>query len=121
MFVLDFSRISFIIMWELDRVANDSRIISPSLSLVSKQLSDSKSVALLFLLKFAILTGSLVEKQVLIPANLCLSSDKSNLLVCRNNQGAEVQASPSLHKHISQMVFHKIRKEDLVIVSDPLF
>ncbi|TKS84558.1 Tyrosine-protein kinase JAK2 [Collichthys lucidus] len=42
-------------------------------------------------------------------------SDKSNLLVCRNNQGAEVQASPSLHKHISQMVFHKIRKEDLVI------
>uniref|UniRef100_A0A672JDA0 Tyrosine-protein kinase n=1 Tax=Salarias fasciatus TaxID=181472 RepID=A0A672JDA0_SALFA len=42
--------------------------------------------------------------------------DKSNLLVCRNNQGAEVPLSPSLHKHnISQMVFHKIRKEDLVI------
>ncbi|XP_070707260.1 tyrosine-protein kinase JAK2a [Pempheris klunzingeri] len=42
--------------------------------------------------------------------------DKSNLLVCRNNQGAEVPVSPSLHKHnISQMVFHKIRKEDLVI------
>ncbi|XP_023257271.1 tyrosine-protein kinase JAK2-like [Seriola lalandi dorsalis] len=41
--------------------------------------------------------------------------DKSNLLVCRNNQGAEVPLSPSLHKHISQMVFHKIRKEDLII------
>ncbi|XP_022061096.1 tyrosine-protein kinase JAK2a [Acanthochromis polyacanthus] len=41
--------------------------------------------------------------------------DKSNLLVCRNNQGAEAPLSPSLHKHISQMVFHKIRKEDLVI------
>ncbi|KAM9337997.1 tyrosine-protein kinase JAK2-like [Symphorus nematophorus] len=44
------------------------------------------------------------------------SKDKSNLLVCRNNQGAEVPLSPSLHMHnISQMVFHKIRKEDLVI------
>uniref|UniRef100_UPI0037E7AD42 tyrosine-protein kinase JAK2a isoform X2 n=1 Tax=Semicossyphus pulcher TaxID=241346 RepID=UPI0037E7AD42 len=42
--------------------------------------------------------------------------DKSNLLVCRSNQGEEVPLSPSLHKHnISQMVFHKIRKEDLVI------
>uniref|UniRef100_A0A672ZJM9 Tyrosine-protein kinase n=1 Tax=Sphaeramia orbicularis TaxID=375764 RepID=A0A672ZJM9_9TELE len=42
--------------------------------------------------------------------------DKSNLLVSRNNQGADVPLSPSLHKHnISQMVFHKIRKEDLVI------
>uniref|UniRef100_A0A671XZ85 Tyrosine-protein kinase n=1 Tax=Sparus aurata TaxID=8175 RepID=A0A671XZ85_SPAAU len=30
--------------------------------------------------------------------------DKSNLLVCRNNQGTEVSLSPSLHKHdISQM------------------
>uniref|UniRef100_A0AAQ4PYC5 Tyrosine-protein kinase n=1 Tax=Gasterosteus aculeatus aculeatus TaxID=481459 RepID=A0AAQ4PYC5_GASAC len=42
--------------------------------------------------------------------------DKSNLVVCRNNQGADVPLTPSLHKHnISQMVFHKIRKEDLVI------
>ncbi|XP_068190086.1 tyrosine-protein kinase JAK2-like [Antennarius striatus] len=41
--------------------------------------------------------------------------DKSNLLVCRNNQEEEVPLSPSLHKrNISQMVFHKIRKEDLV-------
>ncbi|XP_061656413.1 tyrosine-protein kinase JAK2a isoform X1 [Syngnathoides biaculeatus] len=40
---------------------------------------------------------------------------KSNLLVCRNNQGPEVLLSPSLQKSISQMVFHKIRKEDLVI------
>ncbi|XP_008322623.1 tyrosine-protein kinase JAK2a [Cynoglossus semilaevis] len=43
------------------------------------------------------------------------SKEKSNLLVCRNNQGAEVSLSPSLHTHISQMVFHKIRKEDLII------
>ncbi|TNN65069.1 Tyrosine-protein kinase JAK2 [Liparis tanakae] len=42
--------------------------------------------------------------------------DKSNLVVCRNNQGADVPLSPELLKHnISQMVFHKIRKEDLVI------
>ncbi|XP_056146245.1 tyrosine-protein kinase JAK2-like [Lampris incognitus] len=42
--------------------------------------------------------------------------DKSNLLVCRQNQATEVPLSPSLQKHsISQMVFHKIRKEDLVI------
>ncbi|KAJ0057158.1 hypothetical protein NL108_002092, partial [Boleophthalmus pectinirostris] len=42
--------------------------------------------------------------------------DKSNLLVCRNSQGADVPLSPSLQKHnISQMVFHKIRREDLVI------
>ncbi|XP_054612501.1 tyrosine-protein kinase JAK2a isoform X4 [Dunckerocampus dactyliophorus] len=40
---------------------------------------------------------------------------KSNLLVCRNNQSPEVLLSPSLHKNISQMVFHKIRKEDLII------
>ncbi|CAB1352083.1 unnamed protein product [Coregonus sp. 'balchen'] len=44
------------------------------------------------------------------------AKDKSNLLVCRSNQGAEVPLSPTLHRHnISQMVFHKIRKEDLVI------
>uniref|UniRef100_A0A3Q2UXG2 Tyrosine-protein kinase n=1 Tax=Haplochromis burtoni TaxID=8153 RepID=A0A3Q2UXG2_HAPBU len=42
--------------------------------------------------------------------------DKSNLLVCRSNQGAEMPISPTLYKHnISQMVFHKIRKEDLII------
>ncbi|KAM6975274.1 LOW QUALITY PROTEIN: tyrosine-protein kinase JAK2a [Tautogolabrus adspersus] len=45
-----------------------------------------------------------------------IPKDKSNLLVCRNNQGEEDLLSPSLHKHnISQMVFHKIRIEDLVI------
>ncbi|XP_061148677.1 tyrosine-protein kinase JAK2-like [Syngnathus typhle] len=43
------------------------------------------------------------------------SKHKSNLLVCRNNQGPEVLLSPSLQKSISQMVFHKIRKEDLII------
>ncbi|KAM9841323.1 tyrosine-protein kinase JAK2a isoform 2-T2 [Aulostomus maculatus] len=41
---------------------------------------------------------------------------KSNLLVCRSNQGPDIPLSPSLQKHnISQMVFHKIRKEDLII------
>ncbi|XP_034048012.1 tyrosine-protein kinase JAK2a [Thalassophryne amazonica] len=42
--------------------------------------------------------------------------DKSNLLVCRSNQGSDVSPSASLHLHnISQMVFHKIQKEDLTI------
>ncbi|XP_067105792.1 tyrosine-protein kinase JAK2a [Osmerus mordax] len=41
--------------------------------------------------------------------------DKSNLLVCRSNQGVDVPMTPSLHRHISQMVFHKIRQEDLDI------
>ncbi|XP_068608992.1 tyrosine-protein kinase JAK2-like [Brachionichthys hirsutus] len=41
--------------------------------------------------------------------------DKSNLLVCRTNQEEDVPLSPFLHKqNISQMVFHKIRKEDLI-------
>ncbi|XP_063066831.1 tyrosine-protein kinase JAK2a isoform X2 [Engraulis encrasicolus] len=44
------------------------------------------------------------------------SQDKTNLLVCRSNQGLAMPLSPSLAKHsISQMVFHKIRKEDLEI------
>lgn len=47
-----------------------------------------------------------------------VSSDKSNLLVCRSSQGAEVPLA--LHTHnISQMVFHKIRREDLVLVGEP--
>uniref|UniRef100_A0A8C2WIF8 Tyrosine-protein kinase n=1 Tax=Cyclopterus lumpus TaxID=8103 RepID=A0A8C2WIF8_CYCLU len=46
------------------------------------------------------------------------SKEKSCLLVCRSNKGSEVPLSPSLHRHnISQMVFHKIRKEDLEFVS----
>lgn len=50
-----------------------------------------------------------------------LSSDKSNLLVCRSSQGAELPPAPSLHTHnISQMVFHKIRREDLVLVGERL-
>uniref|UniRef100_A0AAR2K401 Tyrosine-protein kinase n=1 Tax=Pygocentrus nattereri TaxID=42514 RepID=A0AAR2K401_PYGNA len=45
------------------------------------------------------------------------SKDKSNLLICRSNQGSDVCLSPTLFKHnISQMVFHKIRKEDLETV-----
>ncbi|XP_026994267.1 tyrosine-protein kinase JAK2 isoform X2 [Tachysurus fulvidraco] len=42
------------------------------------------------------------------------AKEKTNLLVCRCNKGSEVLLSPSLHRQtISQMVFHKIRKEDL--------
>ncbi|KAM6964831.1 tyrosine-protein kinase JAK2 [Aplochiton taeniatus] len=42
------------------------------------------------------------------------SKEKSSLLVCRSNKGSEVSISPSFQRHnISQMVFHKIKKEDL--------
>ncbi|XP_026858677.2 tyrosine-protein kinase JAK2 [Electrophorus electricus] len=42
------------------------------------------------------------------------AKEKSSLLVCRSNKDCEVPLSPSLHRqNISQMVFHKIRKEDL--------
>uniref|UniRef100_A0A8C7H938 non-specific protein-tyrosine kinase n=1 Tax=Oncorhynchus kisutch TaxID=8019 RepID=A0A8C7H938_ONCKI len=42
------------------------------------------------------------------------SKDKSSLLVSRSNKGSDVPLSPSLQRHnINQMVFHKIRKEDL--------
>lgn len=45
------------------------------------------------------------------------SKEKSCLLICRSNKGSEVPLSPSLQRHnISQMVFHKIRKEDLEFV-----
>ncbi|XP_067886795.1 tyrosine-protein kinase JAK2-like [Heterodontus francisci] len=41
--------------------------------------------------------------------------DKSNLLVLRSNSASDVPTSPTLQRHnVSQMVFHKIRKEDLV-------
>uniref|UniRef100_A0A6Q2Y6V9 Tyrosine-protein kinase n=1 Tax=Esox lucius TaxID=8010 RepID=A0A6Q2Y6V9_ESOLU len=40
--------------------------------------------------------------------------DKSSLLVCRSNKGPSVPPSPTLQRHnVSQMVFHKIRREDL--------
>ncbi|XP_056601981.1 tyrosine-protein kinase JAK2 isoform X1 [Triplophysa dalaica] len=40
--------------------------------------------------------------------------EKSNLLVCRSNRGSEVPLSSSMQRsNISQMVFHKIKKEDL--------
>ncbi|XP_008416253.1 tyrosine-protein kinase JAK2 [Poecilia reticulata] len=46
-----------------------------------------------------------------------LSKEKSCLLICRSNKGSEVPLSPSLQRHnVSQMVFHKIRKEDLEFV-----
>ncbi|XP_071012343.1 tyrosine-protein kinase JAK2 [Oncorhynchus clarkii lewisi] len=42
------------------------------------------------------------------------SKDKSSLLVSRSNKGSDVPLSPSLQRrNINQMVFHKIRKEDL--------
>ncbi|XP_067279364.1 tyrosine-protein kinase JAK2a isoform X2 [Pseudorasbora parva] len=41
------------------------------------------------------------------------SKDKSNLLVCRNSQTSDECLSPSEFKHINQMIFHKIHKEDL--------
>uniref|UniRef100_A0A665WVS3 Tyrosine-protein kinase n=1 Tax=Echeneis naucrates TaxID=173247 RepID=A0A665WVS3_ECHNA len=45
------------------------------------------------------------------------AKEKSCLLVCRSNKGSEVPLSPSLHRHnICQMVFHKIRKEDLELM-----
>ncbi|MGH0145837.1 UNVERIFIED_CONTAM: hypothetical protein FKN15_041785 [Acipenser sinensis] len=44
------------------------------------------------------------------------AKDKSNLVVFRSNKGSEMPMSPTLHRHnISQMVFHKIKKEDLEI------
>ena len=49
--------------------------------------------------------------------SLLLLTEKSCLLVCRRDKGLDVPASPSLHRHnVSQMVFHKIKKEDLQFV-----
>ncbi|XP_053726409.1 tyrosine-protein kinase JAK2 [Synchiropus splendidus] len=40
--------------------------------------------------------------------------EKTCLLVCRSNQSSEVPVSPSLNRqNFNQMVFHKIKKEDL--------
>lgn len=47
---------------------------------------------------------------------LCPTLDKSNLLVCRN-QTSDTHLSPSEFKHVNQMIFHKIHKEDLETVS----
>uniref|UniRef100_A0A4W3JVI8 Tyrosine-protein kinase n=1 Tax=Callorhinchus milii TaxID=7868 RepID=A0A4W3JVI8_CALMI len=45
--------------------------------------------------------------------------DKSNLLVLRSNGRSDLPTSPTLQRHnVSQMVFHKIKKEDLVFVSN---
>ncbi|KAJ3604066.1 hypothetical protein NHX12_028807 [Muraenolepis orangiensis] len=42
------------------------------------------------------------------------AKEKSCLLVCRSNKGVDVADSPSLQRHnVSQMVFHKIKKDDL--------
>ncbi|XP_034026851.1 tyrosine-protein kinase JAK2 isoform X2 [Thalassophryne amazonica] len=41
------------------------------------------------------------------------SKEKSCLLVCRSNKGSNMPPSPLLNRHISQMVFHKIKKDDL--------
>lgn len=54
----------------------------------------------------------------LLLLNAFPSPERSCLLVCRSNKGPEVPLSPSTNRHnISQMVFHKIRKEDLEFVS----
>uniref|UniRef100_A0A8C2D9E1 non-specific protein-tyrosine kinase n=1 Tax=Cyprinus carpio TaxID=7962 RepID=A0A8C2D9E1_CYPCA len=42
-----------------------------------------------------------------------ITTDKSNLLVCRSSQTSEACLSPSEFKHVNQMIFHKIHKEDL--------
>uniref|UniRef100_A0A673C3A4 Tyrosine-protein kinase n=1 Tax=Sphaeramia orbicularis TaxID=375764 RepID=A0A673C3A4_9TELE len=45
------------------------------------------------------------------------ATETSCLLVCRSNKVSEVPPSPSLQRRtISQMVFHKIRKEDLEFI-----
>ena len=46
-------------------------------------------------------------------------TDKSNLLVFRTNGVSDVPTSPTLQRHnnVNQMVFHKIRNEDLIFVS----
>lgn len=55
-------------------------------------------------------------------ALLSTSKEKSNLLVCRSNRGSEVPLSSSMQRsNISQMVFHKIKKEDLELVSNLVF
>jgi len=43
-------------------------------------------------------------------------SNKSNLLVFRTNGVSDVPTSPTLQRHnnVNQMVFHKIRNEDLM-------
>ncbi|XP_053558528.1 tyrosine-protein kinase JAK2 [Bombina bombina] len=42
--------------------------------------------------------------------------DKSNLIIFRSNRDSEISASPTMQRHnnINQMVFHKIRNEDLL-------
>uniref|UniRef100_A0A673KW97 Tyrosine-protein kinase n=1 Tax=Sinocyclocheilus rhinocerous TaxID=307959 RepID=A0A673KW97_9TELE len=44
------------------------------------------------------------------------SKDKSNLLVCRSSQTSDTCLSPSELRHVNQMIFHKIHKEDLETV-----
>ncbi|XP_075065248.1 tyrosine-protein kinase JAK2 isoform X1 [Mixophyes fleayi] len=44
------------------------------------------------------------------------TKEKSNLIIFRSNKVSEVPTSPSLQRHnnVNQMVFHKIRSEDLI-------
>ncbi|CAJ0956123.1 unnamed protein product [Ranitomeya imitator] len=46
--------------------------------------------------------------------------EKSNLIIFRSNKDSDVATSPSLHRHnnVNQMVFHKIRSEDLTYVEN---
>ncbi|KAM8962161.1 tyrosine-protein kinase JAK2 [Pelodytes ibericus] len=46
--------------------------------------------------------------------------EKSNLIIFRSNQDSEVPTSPTLQRHnnVNQMVFHKIRNEDLTFMEN---
>uniref|UniRef100_A0A673M7G4 Tyrosine-protein kinase n=1 Tax=Sinocyclocheilus rhinocerous TaxID=307959 RepID=A0A673M7G4_9TELE len=54
------------------------------------------------------------QKETVKSDGVVFQFKKSSLLVCRSHRGLEVPLSSSLQRHnISQMVFHKIKKEDL--------
>ncbi|XP_063311167.1 tyrosine-protein kinase JAK2 [Pelobates fuscus] len=46
--------------------------------------------------------------------------DKSNLIIFRSNRDSEIAISPTLQRHnnVNQMVFHKIRNEDLTFMEN---
>lgn len=48
------------------------------------------------------------------------SKEKSNLIIFPSNKVSDMPTSPSLHRHnnVNQMVFHKIRSEDLTYVEN---
>ncbi|KAG8595609.1 hypothetical protein GDO81_001572, partial [Engystomops pustulosus] len=48
------------------------------------------------------------------------AKEKSNLIIFRSNKVSDVTSSPSLHRHnnVNQMVFHKIKSEDLTYIEN---